>query len=89
MDYSITKNEKRILIQLCEMQLRLQRERLEVLEDDLLNQLGSGADAKAFMKSLRRIGEKLMATELIVDKLRKLPTPIVLSQEKENNGSQK
>lgn len=67
MDYSITRKDKRILIELCELSLRVQWERLEVLEDEF-------PESQEVIKTIKRMGKELMAKELIVDKLRTLQT---------------
>ena len=67
MDYSITRKDKRILIELCELSLRVQWERLEVLEDEF-------PESQEVIKTIKRLGKELMAKELIVDKLRTLQT---------------
>ena len=67
MDYSITKKDKRILVELCELSLRIQWERLETLEDEF-------PESQEVIKTIKKMGKELMAKELIVDKLRTLQT---------------
>ena len=67
MDYSITKRDKRILVELCELSLRVQWERLETLEDEF-------PESQEVIKTIKKMGKELMAKELIVDKLRTLQT---------------
>ena len=67
MDYSITRKDKQTLIELCELSLRVQWERLGVLEDEF-------PESQEVIKTIKRMGKELMAKELIVDKLRTLQT---------------
>lgn len=67
MDCSITEEDKKILIELCELSLRTQRERLTVLNDEFPESID-------VIKSTKKLYKKLLEKEIIVDKLRQLKT---------------
>lgn len=67
MNYLITEKDKKTLLELCELSLRIQRERLSELEHEF-------PESNEIKLSAKRMYKKLLEQELIVDKLRQLQT---------------
>lgn len=67
MDYLITEKDKKTLLELCELSLRTQRERLSELEYEF-------PESNEIKISTKKMYKKLLEQELIVDKLRQLQT---------------